>query len=96
MSCGTCSGAGLGKLNLTDFQKGLLVAVLGAVLSVLYESFSKGFPTSWTALQPVLINAAGVGITAGIAYLMKNLGTGSGGQILTNKPREEVKDVPKT
>jgi hypothetical protein len=29
-------------------------------------------------------------MTAGIAYVLKNLGTGSGGQLLTNKPKEEV------
>jgi len=83
--------SGLGKLTLGDWERGLLLAVIGAVLTVLYESFSKGLPTDWVKLQPVLLTALGVGVTAGISYILKNLGTGANGQMLTNKPKEEVK-----
>lgn len=85
-----CKSSPFGKLGLSDFTKGLLVAVVAAVLTVLYDALSKGLTMTWINLRPVLLSAAGVGMTAGIAYVLKNLGTGSGGQLLTNKPKEEV------
>ena len=88
MSCGTCSGAGLGKLNLNDFWKGFLMAVIGAVLGVFYDVLTKGMPTDWPAAQSVLITAGSAAALAAVTYLIKNLGTGSGGQMLTNSPKE--------
>jgi ribose/xylose/arabinose/galactoside ABC-type transport system permease subunit len=76
----------LGKLVIGDWTRGLIVAVLGAVLTVVYQAIANGLPTNWTTWEPILISAAGVGITSGIAYILKNLGTGSNGQILTNAP----------
>lgn len=82
----------LGALDwIGDFGRGLLLAFIGAVLTVLYESFANGFPSDWTTLKPALLKAIGVGVTAGIAYILKNLGTGSGGRLLTNQPKEEEK-----
>ena len=72
-------GPGLFKLSWEDLGRGLLVAVLSAVLTALYEYIPNGFAgIKWEAI-------ATVAVTAGVAYLIKNLGTGSGGQILTNK-----------
>ena len=76
----------LGKLTIGDWERGLLMAVIGAVLTVLYESFAKGVPSTWVQLHPILQSAVGIGITAGIAYILKNLGTGAGGKLLTNAP----------
>jgi hypothetical protein len=70
-----------GKLNLGDFEKGLIVAVLTAVLTVIYQSVSQGsLVFNWTAI-------ASTGLTAAIAYVLKNLGTNSEGQFLTSEKK---------
>ena len=69
----------LWKLGLNDWQKGLIVAVLTAVLTVIYESISVG---GLIFDYKIVLTT---GILAGISYLLKNVLTGSGGQILTNK-----------
>ena len=99
MSCGTCSGAGMGKLGLPDVYKGLIVAVIGAFVGGLYEfipAIFKGGAIDLVLLQKTMVSALGLAIGAALTYLLKNLGTGTGGQFLSNKPKEEVKDVPKT
>ena len=69
----------LGTIKLGDFWRGLIIAVIMAVLTVIYESVQKGsLEISWNS-----VILAGVG--AGISYLLKNLGTGKNGKILTNK-----------
>jgi hypothetical protein len=82
----TCKSSPLGKVNMSDWTKGLIVAVLTAVLTVIYDSVKNGVPTTWNAVKPVMVSALGIGLTAGIAYVLKNLGTGANGQILTNEP----------
>ena len=75
----------LGKLNLGDFEKGLILAVISAVLTYAYDITQTGtLNFDWKKI-------GAIALTAGIAYLLKNLGTGSGGQVLTNQPKEEVK-----
>lgn len=70
----------LGTLKLSDFWRGLIIAVVMAVLTVVYESIQKGsLDISWNS---VLL----AGIGAGASYLLKNLGTGQGGRMLTNAP----------
>ena len=69
----------LGVIKLSDFWRGLIIAVIMAVLTVVYESIQKGsFAISWNS-----VILAGLG--AGISYLLKNLGTGQNGKLLTNK-----------
>ena len=69
----------LWKIQLSDFWRGLIIAVLMAVLTVVYETIQAGsLNISWNA---VLL----AGIGAGISYLLKNMMTGSGGKILSNK-----------
>lgn len=69
----------LGTIKLGDFWRGLIVAVLMAVLTVIYETVkANSLEISWNA-----VILAGLG--AGIAYLLKNLGTGESGKLLTNK-----------
>jgi hypothetical protein len=73
----------LWKLCSSDWVKGLVVAVLTAPLTIVYESVQAGALT----LNGKTIALAATG--AGIAYILKQFGTGSSGKLLTNK--EEVK-----
>jgi hypothetical protein len=73
----------LWKLCSSDWVKGLVVAVLTAPLTIVYESVQAGALT----LNGKTIALAAMG--AGLAYILKQLGTGSSGKLLTNK--EEVK-----
>ncbi len=71
--------AKLWSLAQTDWARGLIVAIITAPLTIIYESVSKGaLVFNWNAI----IAAA---ITGGIAYLLKNLATGAKGTLLTNK-----------
>ena len=71
--------AKLWSLTITDWWKGLIVAIITVPLSIIYESISKGSLTfDW---KTILIAA----LTGGCAYLLKNLGTGTQGKMLTNK-----------
>lgn len=78
------------KLNLSDFTKGLIVAVATAVLTSLYAMIEKGdFVFDKADIKLILLS----GLGAGIAYLLKNLTTNSDGQYLTTeKPKENDKD----
>jgi hypothetical protein len=75
--------SGLFKLNLSDFLKGALVAILTAVIGALYALVQSGtFPTTFAELQPVLVAA----VTAFLAYISKNLVTNSQGEVATPEP----------
>lgn len=64
------------RLNLNDFTKGLLIAVGSAALTVVQTSLSAGtFAIDWKVL-------ATVSISAGLAYLGKNLFENENGEIL--------------
>jgi hypothetical protein len=68
----------LGTIKLSDWWRGLVVAVIMAVLTTAYETIQKGLlEINWNT---VLV----AGLGAGISYVLKNMGTGQGGQILTN------------
>ena len=70
--------AKLWSLASGDWVKGLLVAALTTPLTIAYQSFNAGSLTlDWKAIG----SAAAAG---GIAYLLKNFATGSGGQLLSN------------
>ncbi len=69
----------LGTIKLSDFWRGFIIAVIMAVLTVIYESVQKGsLDVSWNS-------AILAGVGAGASYLLKNLGTGQNGKLLTNK-----------
>lgn len=75
----------LWKLNLGDFERGLILTVLSAVLTVVLEVVSKGgFNINWKSV-------GAVAATAAIAYLLKNLSTNSENKVLKSEPKEEVK-----
>jgi len=68
----------LGTIKLSDFWRGFIMAIIMAVLTVVYESIQKGsLSISWNTV-------ALAGLGAGISYLIKNIGTGSQGNILKN------------
>jgi hypothetical protein len=70
--------AKLWSWSKTDWARGLIVAIITAPLTIIYESVSKGaLVFDWKAI----VAAA---ITGGIAYLLKNLATGAKGTLLTN------------
>ena len=65
------------SLNAQDFLKGLIVAVFGAVISLLYQLVNNGGDIfTLVALQ----NMGSVALTATLAYLLKQLSTNSEGQ----------------
>jgi len=77
---------GAWKLNSRDFIRGLLMAVIGAVISIAYDSINAGnFDFNWSAL--------GKGaLVAGLSYLLKNLGTPSE-IVIVNPPAQQLEDV---
>lgn len=65
------------KLGKNDFVKGLIVTVIGSALGVIYPAISAG-----TVVDMSVLKGAGMaGVTAGLAYLSKNLFTNSAGTI---------------
>ena len=65
-----------GELNSSDFIKGAIVAIIGAVLPIIQSVIETGsFQFDWKAI-------GGIALTAFIAYLTKNLFTNSEGVFL--------------
>lgn len=61
-------------LNTTDFLKGLLMAVLSSVITVVYQTVEAGsLVFDWTAIGTMALTTA-------LAYIMKNLFTNSAGK----------------
>lgn len=64
------------SLNLQDLIKGLIMAVLGTVLTIVYDVVQTGSLTfDWKQI-------ATAAATTAIAYLLKNLVSNSAGQFL--------------
>ena len=64
------------NLNVNDLIKGLAVAVLTSVLTIVYNTLQTGsLSFDWSAI-------ATAALTSAIAYLMKNLLTNSEGKML--------------
>jgi VIT1/CCC1 family predicted Fe2+/Mn2+ transporter len=68
-------------LNWRDFIKGLVLAVLTAVITWAYEAVQSGTLFSPGALKTVGLVATG----AFLAYLVKNFFTNTTGEILTKE-----------
>jgi len=63
-------------LNKADFIKGLIIAVLTAVITLLYNTVQTGSLTfDWKAISTAAASAA-------LAYIMKNLLTNSSDEFL--------------
>ncbi len=72
----------LWTMKLGDWERGLIIAVLTTPLTIVYQSLMATPVTlvfDWRAI-------IGGALAGGIAYVLKNLGTGAGGKILTNAP----------
>lgn len=66
------------KLNIKDYLRGLFVAGLTAALIALQPIVERGTLPTLAELKAIAI----VGVTAGIAYLIKNLITNKNDKIL--------------
>lgn len=66
------------NLNLTDLTKGLVVAVLTAVITYLYKALQSG---DFTSLDWKIVGTTA--LIAAIGYLSKNLLTNSEGQVMS-------------
>jgi hypothetical protein len=63
-------------LNTSDFIKGLLMAVLSTVITVVYQTVEAGsLVFDWKSIGTMALTSA-------LAYIMKNLITNSQGQLL--------------
>jgi hypothetical protein len=63
------------NLNSTDFIKGLIMAVLSSVITVIYQTVEAGSLTfDWKAIGTMALTSA-------LAYIMKNLFTNSTGKL---------------
>lgn len=63
-------------LNTSDFIKGLLMAVLSTVITIVYQTVEAGsIVFDWTAIGTMALTSA-------LAYIMKNLFTNSQGKLL--------------
>jgi hypothetical protein len=67
------------NLNSSDFIKGLLMAVLSSVITVVYQTVEAGsLVFDWKAIGTMAL-------TAGLAYIMKNLFTNSTGKLFAKE-----------
>lgn len=63
------------SLNATDFLRGLVVSVLSAVLTIIYQTIQAGSLTfDWKAIGTIAASAA-------LGYILKNLLTNSEDQL---------------
>jgi hypothetical protein len=64
------------NLNSTDFIKGLIMAVLSTVITVVYQTVEAGsLVFDWKSIGTMALTSA-------LAYIMKNLFTNSAGKFL--------------
>jgi hypothetical protein len=69
-------GSTIFTLNTNDFLKGLIMAVLSSVITVIYQTIEAGsLVFDWKVIGTMAL-------TAGLAYIMKNLFTNSNGGFL--------------
>lgn len=71
----------LWTIKLSDWQRGLIVAILTTPLTIIYQSVT-ATPVTLVFDWKSIIGAA---IAGGLAYVLKNFGTGSNGNLLSNK-----------
>ena len=69
--------SGFFKLNGADFLRGLIVAVITAVLTIIVEALGRGGfeAVDWSVVGTTAALAAG-------GYLLKNLGTNTQGEVV--------------
>lgn len=68
-------------LNSTDFLKGLIMAVLSTVITVVYQTVETGsLIFDWKAIGTMALTTA-------LAYIMKNLFTNSTGKLFAKEQK---------
>ena len=68
-------------LNSTDFLKGLIMAVLSTVITVVYQTVEAGsLVFDWKAIGTMALTTA-------LAYIMKNLFTNSTGKLFAKEQK---------
>jgi hypothetical protein len=69
------------NLNSSDFLKGLIMAVLSSVITVVYQTVEAGSLTfDWKAIGTIALTSA-------LAYIMKNLFTNSTGKLFATEQK---------
>lgn len=69
-------------LDYRDMLNGLLIAFLAALIDGIIRILESGAVFDWIHIKTVLI----AGISAALAYLLKNLATNSRNQLFTKEP----------
>lgn len=69
------------NLNSSDFIKGLLMAILSSVITVVYQTVESGsLVFDWKAIGTMALTTA-------LAYIMKNLFTNSNGKLFAKEQK---------
>jgi hypothetical protein len=69
------------NLNSSDFLKGLIMAVLSSVITVVYQTVEAGsLVFDWKAIGTIALTSA-------LAYIMKNLFTNSTGKLFATEQK---------
>lgn len=69
------------NLNSSDFLKGLIMAVLSSVITVVYQTVEAGSLTfDWKSIGTIALTSA-------LAYIMKNLFTNSTGKLFATESK---------
>lgn len=68
----------LGTIQLSDWWRGLIIAILSAPITIIIESLNAGtLEFDWKKIGMVAL-------VAGLSYISKNLLTGQNGRLLRN------------
>jgi len=70
------------QLNARDFLRGLLVAILTAIITGVINILDAGAVFTWITIKPVLI----AGVSAALSYLLKCLATNSQDVMFKREP----------
>ena len=69
----------LWSVKLSDWERAFVIAIITAPLTILLQSVSSGsLVINWRTILAAALSG-------GIAYILKNLGTGQNGNMLTNR-----------
>jgi len=69
----------LWSIKMSDWERAFVIAIITAPLTIILQSVNTGsLVINWR----IILAAA---LSGGIAYIIKNLGTGQGGNMFTNK-----------